>query len=161
MFFYSNTLESMLVDYSVTEMGCYDDYLDATPRAKTVRGNGITTFLLHVAQCITFHQTKPFTATLIYESLLKSFYSRLGFQVIKYFTTSPNFEVARKQFHYESGNTKHCRNKIGLQCYLTIPQRVTFIYDNRIYLNENKDVFKDLNEFPPSDDWFPYEYIDA
>ena len=22
-------------------------------------------------------------------------------------------------------------------------------------------MFKDLNEVPPSDDWFPYEYIDA
>ena len=22
-------------------------------------------------------------------------------------------------------------------------------------------MFKDLNEFPPSDDWLPYEYIDA
>ena len=26
---------------------------------------------------------------------------------------------------------------------------------------ENKHVFKYLNEFLPSDDWFPYEYIDA
>ena len=32
---------------------------------------------------------------------------------------------------------------------------------NRIDFNENKDVFKDLNEVPPSDDWSPYEYIDA
>ena len=22
-------------------------------------------------------------------------------------------------------------------------------------------MFKDLNEFPPSDDWFPYGYIDS
>ena len=50
--------------------------------------------------------------------------------------------------------------KIGLQCYLNIPRRVTIIYDNQIYLNENKYVFKDLNEFPPSYDWFSYEYID-
>ena len=27
--------------------------------------------------------------------------------------------------------------------------------------NENSYVFKDLNEVPPSDYWFPYEYIDA
>ena len=27
--------------------------------------------------------------------------------------------------------------------------------------NEDRDVFKDLNGVPPSDDWFPYEYIDA
>ena len=46
----------MLVDYSVTEMGCFDDYLDAAPHAKAMRVNGITTFLLHVAQCITFRQ---------------------------------------------------------------------------------------------------------
>ena len=53
------------------------------------------------------------------------------------------------------------KKTIGLQCYLTIPRRVTVLYDNRIDLNENKYVFKDLNEVPPSDDWFPYEYIDA
>ena len=59
-------------------------------------------------------------------------------------------------------NPKDFREKkIGLQCYLTIPQCVTILYDNQIDINENKDVFKDLNDFPPSDDWFPYEYIDA
>ena len=58
-------------------------------------------------------------------------------------------------------NLKHCRKTIVLQCYLTIPWCVIFIYDNQIYLNENKDVFKDLNDFPPLDDWFSYEYIDA
>ena len=42
----------MLVEYAVTEMVCFDDYSDAAPRAITMRGNGITTFLLHVAQCI-------------------------------------------------------------------------------------------------------------
>ena len=36
-FFYSNTLKSMLVDYLVTEMGCFDDYSDAAPHAKTMR----------------------------------------------------------------------------------------------------------------------------
>ena len=55
----------MLVDYAVTEMGCFGDYSDAAPRAKTMRGNGITTFLLHVYQCTTFHQTQLVTATLI------------------------------------------------------------------------------------------------
>ena len=49
VFFYSNTLKSMLVDYAFTEMGCFDDYLNAAPRAKTMRGNGIPTFLFHVA----------------------------------------------------------------------------------------------------------------
>ena len=46
----------MLVDYAVTEMGCCDDYYDADLRVKAIRGNGITTFLLRVAQFITFHQ---------------------------------------------------------------------------------------------------------
>ena len=53
------------------------------------------------------------------------------------------------------------RQTIALQCYLTIPQGVTILHENRIDLNDNKDVFKDLIEVPPSDDWFPYEYIDA
>ena len=73
------------MDYSVTDMGCFDDYLDAAPCAKTITGDGINTFLLHVAQCITFCQTNFFTETLIAEELLKSFYSRLGFKVIKDF----------------------------------------------------------------------------
>ena len=38
---------------------------------------------------------------------------------------------------------------------------VTVVHENRIDFNENKYVFKDLNEVPPSDDWFPYEYIDV
>ena len=53
------------------------------------------------------------------------------------------------------------KQTIGLQCYLNIPRRVTILHDNQIDFNENKYVFKDLNEVPPSDDWFPYEYIDA
>ena len=73
VFFYSNTLKSMLMDYAVTEMFCFDDYSDAAPRAKNMRGNDITTFLLHVSKCLTFHQTNIFTATLIAEASLKSF----------------------------------------------------------------------------------------
>ena len=34
-------------------------------------------------------------------------------------------------------------------------------HDNRIDFNENKYVFKYLNEVPPSDDWLPYEYINS
>ena len=68
VFFYSNTLKSILVDYAVTEMGCFDDYSDAASRDKTMRGDGITTFLLHVAQCITFLQEKNVTATIIAEA---------------------------------------------------------------------------------------------
>ena len=66
----------MLMDYEVTDMGCFDDYSDAAPHAKTMRGNGITTIILHVSQCINFHQTQFVTATLISEALLRSFYSR-------------------------------------------------------------------------------------
>ena len=47
----------MLVDYAVTEMGFLDYYLDAATQDKSMRGNGITTFLLHVAQCIISNQT--------------------------------------------------------------------------------------------------------
>ena len=101
----------MLVDYVDTDMGCFDDYLDAVPRTKTMRVNGITTFLLHVSQCITFRQPRFVTATLIAEALLKSFYSRLGLKVIKDFSKYPNFEEARKQFHYESGKSEALQKK--------------------------------------------------
>ena len=53
------------------------------------------------------------------------------------------------------------KQTIGLQCYLTNPQRVTILHDNRIEFNENRDVFKDLNEVPLLYDWLTYEYIDA
>ena len=53
------------------------------------------------------------------------------------------------------------KQTIGLQCYLKILLRVTIFSDNQIDFNENRDVFKDLNEVPPSDDWFPYEYTDS
>ena len=102
-------------------MSCFDDYLYAAPRAKTMRGDGITTFILHFTQCITFNQTKFVTATIISEARLKLLYSRLGFKVIKDFATSPNFEKARKPFNYESGNSKALQKQTtGLQCYLTI-----------------------------------------
>ena len=38
-------------------MGLLDDYLDADPNHKSIMGNGITTFILHVAQCIISNQT--------------------------------------------------------------------------------------------------------
>ena len=50
VFYYSETLKSMLVEYSSTEMGFLDYYSDADPNHKRIRGNGITTFLFHVAQ---------------------------------------------------------------------------------------------------------------
>ena len=77
----------MFVDYTVIEMGWFGDYLDAAPRAKTMTGNGITTFPLHYSQRINFNKTKFVTATLISEAQLKSLYSRLGFKVIKDFST--------------------------------------------------------------------------
>ena len=67
-----------------------------------------------------------------------------------------------KRLNYELGKSKALQKQtIFLQFYLTIPRRVTIIHDNRVDFNENKYVFKDLNDVPPSDDWFPYEYIDA
>ena len=43
---YSKTLESMLVEYSATEMVSLDDYSDADSNHKSIKVNGITTFLL-------------------------------------------------------------------------------------------------------------------
>ena len=63
VFLYSNTLKSMLVVYALTDIGCFDDYSDADTRVKTMRGNVITTFLLHVAQCITFCQKIGYSNT--------------------------------------------------------------------------------------------------
>ena len=62
----------MLVDYAVTEMVCFDEYLDAAPRVKKMRVNGITILLLHVFQYITFNQKQIVTATLIAEAHLRS-----------------------------------------------------------------------------------------
>ena len=102
VFYYSETIESMLVEYAATEMGFLDDYSDAAPKGKSIRGNGITTFLLHIALCIFFNQTNRVKTILISDALLKSFYSRLGFKVIKDFATSTNFEEACRRFHYET-----------------------------------------------------------
>ena len=102
----------------VTEIGCFDNYSDAAPRAKTTRGNCITTFSLHVSQCITFHHNLFLTETLIAKASLKSFYSRLGFKVIKVFATSPNFENYCKKFHFKSVKSEAL--PIGLQYYPTI-----------------------------------------
>ena len=48
---------------------------------------------------------------LIVNDTLKSFYSRLGFTVIKDFVTSTTFEAARSQFHYENGTSKAGQKK--------------------------------------------------
>ena len=53
----------MLMDYVITEMGCFYDYSDADPRDKSMRGDVINTFLLYVSQCITFRQKNCYTNT--------------------------------------------------------------------------------------------------
>ena len=65
VFSYLETLKSMLVEYAATEIGFLDDYSDADPNHKSIRGNGITTFLFHVAQCIVFNQTNRVKTILI------------------------------------------------------------------------------------------------
>ena len=84
-------------------MGFLDDYSDADPNHKSIRGNGITTYLFHVAQCILFCLTNSVKTILIANASLKKFYSRLGFTVIKDFVTSTTYEASRSRFHYETG----------------------------------------------------------
>ena len=63
-------------------MGFFDDYPNADPRAKTMRVNGITTFISDVFLCITFNK-KIVTATLISDASLKLFNSKLGLSVCR------------------------------------------------------------------------------
>ena len=42
----------MWVEYAATEMGLHDDDSDADTNHRSIRGNGITTFLLHIDQNI-------------------------------------------------------------------------------------------------------------
>ena len=55
VFPYSQTLKSMLIEYAAIEMGFLDDYSGSDPNYKSIRGNGITTFLFHISQCIIFN----------------------------------------------------------------------------------------------------------
>ena len=73
VFSYSETLKSMLIEYSATEMGFLDYYSDADPNHKSIRGKGITTFLFHVAQCIIFNLTNHVKTILISNVSLKTF----------------------------------------------------------------------------------------
>ena len=131
VFYYSETLKSMLVEYAATEMVFLDYYSDADPNHKIIRGNGITTFLFHVSKCIIFCPTNCVKTILISNASLKSFYSRLGFTVIKDFATSTTFEAARRRFHSETGKYKTYQTKtIGLQFLYTLPRRVTFLHDD-------------------------------
>ena len=150
----------MLVEYAATEMGFLDGYSDADPIHKIIRGNGITKFLFHVAQFIIFNLANRIKTILIANASLKSFYSRLGFKVIKDFATSTNFVEDRRRFHYETGKYKADQTKtIGLQCLYTIPRRVTFLHDNRMNFDMHKNVFKNLDVDPTSETWFPNKYI--
>ena len=129
----------MLIEYAATEMGFLDDYSDADPNHKRIRENGITTFLFHVYQCILFRLTNCVKKILISNASLESFYSRLGFTVIKDFVTSTTFEAACSQFHYEKGKSKaEQKHTIGLQCLYTIPRRVRFLHDDRNNFNIHK-----------------------
>ena len=83
----------MLIEYVATEMSFLDYYSDADPNHKIIRGNGITTFIFHVAQCIIFNLTNHVKTILIANVSLRKFYSRLGFSVIKDFATFTTFEV--------------------------------------------------------------------
>ena len=96
----------MLIEYAATEMGFLDDYSYADPNHKIIRGNGITKFLFHVAQCIILNLTNQVKTILIANVSLKTFYSRLVFLVIKYFATSTTFEAAHRKFHYDTGKSK-------------------------------------------------------
>ena len=76
---------------------------------------------------------------LISNVLLKTFYSSLGFFVIKDFVTSTKFEAAQRQFHYDTGKSKEDElKKICLQCLRTIPRRVKLLHDDRINFNTQK-----------------------
>ena len=83
VFSYSETLKTTSIEYAATEMGFLDDYSDADPNQKSIRGNGITKYLFHVAQCIVFCLKNHVKTILIANASLKTFYSRLGFTVIK------------------------------------------------------------------------------
>ena len=62
----------MLVEYAATETGFLDDYYDADPNQKSIRGNGITTFIFHVSQCIIFCLTNCVKTIIIANVSLKS-----------------------------------------------------------------------------------------
>ena len=112
VFSYSETLKTMLIEYAATEMGFLDDYSDADPNHKSIRRNGITTYLFHVAQCVILCLPNYVKTILIANASLKTFDSRLGFTVIKDFVTSTTFEAACKRFHYESGKSKEDQKKL-------------------------------------------------
>ena len=117
--------------------------------------------LFHVSQCIIFNLTNCVKTIIIDNASLMSFYSRLGFTVIKDFTTSATFEAACSRFYYEKGKFKvEQKQTIGLQCLYTITRRVTFFHEDRINFNIHKNVFRDLDVNSTSETWFPNKYIE-
>ena len=151
----------MIIEYAATEMVFLDDYSDADPNHKSIRGNGITTFLFHVSQCIIFNIINQVKTILIANVSLKTFYSRLGFSVIKDVATSTTSEAAMRQFHYETGKSKEDEIKpIGLHCLYTIPRRVKFLHDDRIKFNTQKNVFRYLDGISTSVNFFTNKFID-
>ena len=142
-------------------MGSIDEYSDAAPQGKSMRVNGITKKKLR-CPIHNFQFKNCVNTTLIVDASLKSFYSSLGFKVIKDFANFPNFEEVCKRFHYESGKFNADQKKtIGLQCLQTIPRRVTFLHDNQINLNIHKNVFRNLHDVITSENWFSNKYIEA
>ena len=110
---------------------------------------------------ILFCLTNCVKTILISNASLNTFYSRLGFTVIKDFVTSTTFEADRRQFHYETGRSKADQKKtIVLQCLHIIPRRVTFIHDDRINFNIHKNVFRYLDGISTSENWFLNKYIE-
>ena len=61
----------MLIEYAATEMGFLDDYSDADKNHKSIRGNGITTYIFHVAQCILFCLTNYVKNNTYYQCLIE------------------------------------------------------------------------------------------
>ena len=69
----------MLIEYAATEMVFLDDYSDADPNHKSIRENGITTYLFHVAQCILFCLTNSVKTILITNASIKNILFKVGF----------------------------------------------------------------------------------
>ena len=105
-------------------------------------------YLIRDLHLLHSHQVKTI---LIANVSLKTFYSSLGFFFIKDFATSTKFEVACRQFHYDTGKSKEDEIKpIGLHCLYTIPRRVKFLHDDRINFNTQKNVFRNLENISTS-----------
>ena len=118
----------MLVEYAATEMGFLDDYYDADPNHKSIRGNGITTFLFHVSQCIIFNPTNHVKTILIANVSLKKFYPRLGFTVNKDFAASITFEADAADFITRKENLKQNRNKLFAYSVYTLSRNELYFF---------------------------------